>query len=382
MHSGGEYAYQREKLLGILQYFSQQLGCHLHYDETLSPFLRLPDLVGWDGDGIITEVYSEEEEDLIRSLGVTFVNTSSHYSKSPMHTICPDNRQIGRVAAQHLLKFNLDHFAFAGPPSLTPAFARYEGFAQHLKSRGVTCDRTLMDNISSAESQSGGMADAVPPQIFLEPLLKMKRPIGIFASSDRVGISILLACRQLGLRLPDDVALIGVDNDEIFSQLSYVGMTSIQPNSARIGYEAAKLLKRLMDGESIEPQRIEIPPEGIVQRDSTDAIRSKYREVAHALRYIRNHAHEDIDVNSLVDVLPVSRRSLETKFKEEVGRGISQEIRRVRVERAKELLLSSDQSLDQIARNCGFSSVARLNFAFQRLLGMNASDFRNAQPAP
>lgn len=337
--------------------------------------------MGWKGDGVIAEIYSQEEETILRDLGIPFVNTSSYQSEHAMHTICPDNREIGRMAARELLKSDLDNFAFAGSPHLAHSMARYQGFLDHLKSRDAQCDHSLMDAFAKAKRNPGASIESVSPKVFVNALRNLKLPVGILAASDRIGISILLACRELGLRSPDDVALISVDNDKIFTQLSFVGMTSIMPNSWAIGYEAAKLLKRLIDGESIEPKQIKIPPKGIVQRDSTDPIRSRYKEVAYALRFVRNHHQENIDVSSLLEVLPVSRRWLENKFREEVGHGISQEIRRVRIERAKALLTTTNQSLDQIARECGFNSVVRFNFAFQKLLGTNATDYRKNHPA-
>ncbi len=371
-----DHAFQREKLLGIVQFLSRQVDCHLEYDESLSPFLDLATLSNWRGDGLITEIYSAEEEEIIKGLDMPIVNTSSYRSKSPIHTVCPNNRELGITAAKHLLDSDLDRFAFAGKRFLDHANDRYQGFASYLKSQGIDCDETLIVDKPGDQRILTDSTEVIPPKLFVERLRKIKLPVGVFASSDRIGTSVLLACQELNLRCPDDVVLIGVDNDEVFSQLSLVGLTSILPNSRKIGFEAAKLLKSLMDGKAIESKRVEISPEGIVERDSTNLTRAKYEEVGHALRLIRNHCHEDIDVESIVSVLPVSRRWLETKFKEEIGHGISQEIRRVRVEKAKKLLRASDQPLDRVASACGFNSVLRFNFAFQKILGMTASEYR------
>jgi LacI family transcriptional regulator len=134
-----------------------------------------------------------------------------------------------------------------------------------------------------------------------------------------------------------------------------------------------------MDGETLENNRILVPPKRIVFRNSTDMTRSEYPEVARALRFIRNRVTEFIDVSSVLDVVPVSRRWLEMKFKEEVGHGIYQEIRRIHVERAKELLVTTDWSISRIAKESGFNNTERFEFAFQKLLGMSATEYRKQQ---
>jgi len=172
------------------------------------------------------------------------------------------------------------------------------------------------------------------------------------------------------------VALAGVDDDDIYCPLAYSSMTSIQPAAERVGLLAAAMLDELMAGKTPETLHQRVPPRRLVFRDSTDMTRSEFPEVARALRFIRNHAHEFIDVSNVLDVVPVSRRWLEMKFKAEVGHGIYREIRRVHIERAKELLLSTDWPVLRVAKESGFNNTERFEFAFQKLVGMSASEYR------
>jgi LacI family transcriptional regulator len=187
---------------------------------------------------------------------------------------------------------------------------------------------------------------------------------------------VLEACRRLGLRSPEDVTLIGVDNDDIFCQLSPSTMTSIEPNAWEVGFQAAALLDDLMNGKTPKQMRTCVKPLRIVLRNSTDLTRSEYPEVARALRFIRNNAHEFIDVTNVLDVVPMSRRWLEMKFREEVGHGIFQEIRRVHIDRAKELLATTDWPVVRVARESGYNNTERFDFAFQKLVGTSATDYR------
>ena len=153
-------------------------------------------------------------------------------------------------------------------------------------------------------------------------------------------------------------------------------MTSIDVSAEEIGFAAAQLLDEVMEGRPLKEARIMIPPRRLLPRNSTDATRSEFPEVARALRFIRRHDHEFIDVGDVLGVVPVSRRWLEIKFREEVGWGIHHEIRRVHVERAKQLLKTTGWSMNRIALECGFSKTQHFDTAFKKLTGMAGREYR------
>jgi LacI family transcriptional regulator len=201
------------------------------------------------------------------------------------------------------------------------------------------------------------------------------------ACYDFRGQQVLDACRRLGLAVPDEVAVIGVDNDELLCELSDPPLTSVVPNMQRTGYEAAALLDQMIAGKTARGQTHLIPPIGIATRQSTDVLVIEDRNVARAVHYIRQHACDGIQVKDVLRVVPQSRTLLESRFKRLIGRTPHEEILRVRLARVKELLVETDLSLDQIAERTAFNHVEYLSVAFRREIGIPPSQFR-AQNRP
>jgi LacI family transcriptional regulator len=369
-----EYAYGREKIKGIIDYYRKHSAWEIHRNKLSQPFVMPEDLKGWDGDGVVGEMYTAEDAAVLGTLSMPFVNTSSSEFARDLPSVGVDNHAIGRMAAEHLVECKLDNFAFVGPVELFHVWERYEGYVRSLEESGGTC--TLVQYAPRLAQGLHISEELVTPDKLQDALADLELPVGIMAATDRVGFAVLEACRRLGLRSPEDVALIGVDNDEMYCNLAYSSMTSIIPNARAVGFQAAAMLDKLMNGEELGESKILVPPIRIVFRNSTDMTRSEYPEVARALRFIRNHANEFIDVTNVLDVVPVSRRWLEMKFKVEVGHGIYQEIRRVHVERARELLETTDWPVSRVAKESGFNNTERFEFAFHKLLEMSATEYR------
>lgn len=368
------YTYGRERIKGVIDYYRKHSEWEIEYDELLRPFIEPSELVSWEGDGVIGEVYSEEDVELFKSLGVPFVNTSSSELGDGFYSVSPDNHAIGQMAARHLTLSELDHFVFVGATRFRHVEERYQGFAQSIEEAGA--EAQLIRYEPREQGDRHNSEEIVNPGDLIDALRELPKPVGIFASSDLVGFAVLNACRELNLRCPEEVMLVCVDNDELYCHSAPVTMSSIDTSAREIGHRAAELLNVLMQGKAPQLMHVKVPPSKVVERNSTSRIRSKYPEVARALRFIRNRANELIDVTSVVDVVPVSRRWLEIKFKEEVGHGISQEIRRVHVEYAKQLLKTTELPIQDIASESGFPSVESLETAFVRLEGIDVREFR------
>ncbi len=368
-------AFPREKIMGLIDYYSRHSHWAMHRNELSQPFVRLSSLKGWDGDGVVTEFYSQAERDIVDSLSMPVVNTSSSDFAEGIPTVRVDNKLVGEMAAKHLMECDVDSFVFVGPTDIFLVRGRYAGFKEALARSKHEC--SLVQYAPNRELRGGRTSeDLVHPSQLIELLKDLPTPVGIMVASDRIGFAVLEACRRLGLRSPEEVAVIGVNNDEMYCKLAHTSMTSIDVQPREIGFRAAEMLDALMGGEKLKETQILVPPARVVFRDSTDMTRSEYPEVARALRFIRNNAAEFIDVTSVLDVVPVSRRWLEMKFKDELGHGIYQEIRRVHVERAKELLATTRLSITQLSRECGFNSSERFEHSFQNLVGMSSSEFR------
>jgi LacI family transcriptional regulator len=183
-------------------------------------------------------------------------------------------------------------------------------------------------------------------------------------------------CRQMGLRIPDQVALLGVDNDELECRLTSPPLSSVENPSERIGYEAARLLDRLMGATPPTELRISIPAPAVVTRQSTDTLAVEDQDMGRAMAFIREHACGGLSVSEVADHIALSRRMLERRFRQLLGRSVLQEIRNVRIGRARELLLKTDLPMPEIARRCGFSSPQRLAVVFGKIVGEVPTAFR------
>jgi LacI family transcriptional regulator len=187
---------------------------------------------------------------------------------------------------------------------------------------------------------------------------------------------VLTACRELGILVPEAVSVIGVDNDELMCELTSPPLSSIEQGSRKIGYQAAALLDRMMDGEKAERLKYVVQPEGIITRRSSDALAIEDAEVSAALAFIRDHACDPVLVCDVVDAVGISRSTLEFRFKTIVGRTIHTEILRTQIEHARHLIATTDLPLKQIAVLAGFSHINYLTTVFREQTGWTPAEFR------
>jgi len=329
----------------------------------------------WDGDGIIAPVYRKEHIRMLQKKGIPVVNTAASLEKMPFPSISFDDEAIGRLAAEHLLEHKLDRFAFIGPKEWDYSVLRCNSYAKVLSEQNAPCTKCWIRPASTSKQLNETWIES---SHYLDAIKQLQPPMGVFASNDRVGYGILQACRQLGLRVPEDICLISVDNDEILCNLAYPNLSSIALSGEEFGYKAAAMLDAQMRGTPMENDTVLIPPERVVLRNSSDFLTVEDRHVADALRYIRNHSGRFIDVSDVLSVMPISRRSLERRFQEIVGHGVYKEISRCHVEHAKELLEQTDWPISRIARESGFNSTNRFEATFRKEIGMSASAYRKS----
>ena len=197
------------------------------------------------------------------------------------------------------------------------------------------------------------------------------------ACNDMRGQQVLDACRAIGIVVPDEVAVIGVDNEEVLCDLSDPPLSSVVPNAERIGYEAASLLDSLMRGEKVQAARSLIEPLGVFTRRSTEVLAIEDRQIAAVARFIRLHACEGIDVSNVLRAVPMSRSTLDRRFIKIMGHSPKDEILRVRLNRAKQLLAETDLSQAIIAEKIGLEHAEYLSRIFKRRMGMTPSEFRS-----
>lgn len=279
---------------------------------------------------------------------------------------CDDDR-VGAAAADHLLQKGYRDFAFAGV-NIAWSNARLAAFEREIAKAGFNC------SVLKQEWDAVMFGQRVPR--LLAWLRTLHRPVGMLACNDVRGRVITQVCRNEGIRIPDDIAVLGVDDDDLDCALSDPPLSSIAVPWRRIGFDAATLLDQSIEGERIECRSVSVPPLGVVERQSTDSIAISDPDVVAAIRYIREHAHEPISVDDILWNVPIARRSLEQRFRSILHRSILDEIHRAHVERAKQLLATTDMSIKEIARRSGFGRGTWFSVSFRKLVGESPAQFR------
>lgn len=320
----------------------------------------------WRPNGVIARVTHHALAADLRRRRAPVVNVSLSVVPGyhiPKVTI--DERAVGRLAAGHLWDRGFRHFGYFGlwkQPNYVdrcrPAFARR---LQQLGSRST---------VHSPRPAGAALHSVLTATQLQRWLRRLPLPIGIFVADAEDAHDLADACRAVGLHVPDQVALLAGEDDRLLCEISHPPLSAVDLGSQRIGYQAAAQLHRALQGRRVARRPRFLPPLRVVTRHSTDLLAMDDHELAAAVRYLRDHACQPVTVADLLRHLPFSRRVLEMRFQEVLGITPAAEIRRIRLERATELLVSSNLSMPQIATACGFSRAEVMTRLFQRSLGM------------
>jgi LacI family transcriptional regulator len=247
---------------------------------------------------------------------------------------------------------------------------RREHFEHIVQAAGCTC------NIFTALHRRRAAPLEEEQQALAHWLRGLPRPTGIIAGNDEWGQRVLDACRRAGICVPEEVAVIGADNDEYLCNLSNPPLSSVDMNTEQVGYEAAALLARMMAGEPAPAQPVLLPPRGVVQRTSSDILAIEDQELAAVIRFIREHACEGLRLKELLRKSKLSRRTLQRRLRAVLGRSPKEEILRVQLQSAKGLLTETDLPASTIAERCGFRDPCYFNRIFQAKVGLPPGAYR------
>lgn len=324
-------------------------------------------------DGIIALLFGTNSllVKTVLSAGVPVVDMWQDLPDLNIPRVWLDHRSVGRMAGEHLLDLGLKNLLFySHSVDRRIAVFRRDGFFEVAEARGIRARELWW------EGQSGYVPGQDRITWLSEEIKRLGSPLGVFAVNDAVAGDILDACEQARLRIPEDVAVIGCDNDPILSELGRIPLSSIDLSRERIGYEAAALLDRLMNNEPAPDKPILIGPTRVIPRRSTKILAVKDPDVAQAVHYIQDHFREPISVGDVVNATYLSRRRLQDRFRSELGHGINDEIARQRVQFAQKLLAESKHKITTIATLSGFSSVHHMSKVFRRTIGTSPKQLR------
>lgn len=361
-------AYGRGLLHGIVRYIREHSPWSFYLPEQGRGDVPPGWLANWHGDGIIARIENDEIARSVAASGLPAVDVSAARRLPAIPWVETDDAAISRLAAEHFLDRGFKHFAYCGDSRFNWSNWRAMHFEQCIKPHGAchVYKSTLPSN-SPLEDQVLEIG---------QWLARLPKPVAVMACYDIRGQQVLDACRNMDLAVPDEVAVLGVDNDALLCDVSWPPLSSVIPNTQRTGYEAAALLDSMLSGRQVSAQACLIPPVGVATRQSTDVLAVEDRQIAQAVRYIREHACEPINIEDVLKVVPLSRRLFESRFRKLLGHTPHEEITRVRMNRVKELLTGTKLSLADIAERTGFEHVEYLSAAFKKKIGVSPNRYR------
>jgi LacI family transcriptional regulator len=332
-------------------------------------------LTTWRGDGMIITVENDALADFVRQRGLPTIDLSNEHAIQGVPVIRQDDIAAVRFAFEHLFNLGLRRFAYSGFEGLLYSETRKAALAKLASERGLPLDLFDVSGDFRGAAPSFEADGMVRQTELLEWLDGLEKPLGFVACNDLRALQVMTAVREAGLRVPDDIAVVGFDNDKLVCDLADPPLSSVDLDMVRVGYRAASLLAKLMEGESVPPATF-CEPAGIVARQSSDVLAITDPDMAEVARYIQANACRGISVEDVVAAASVSRSTLERRFTKAVGRSVKAEINRVRLRRIMDLLAGTDYKLEAIARMTGFSHAEYMSALFKKFTGMTPGAYR------
>lgn len=354
-------AYGRNVLCGVAAYAHAHTRWQLSQDD--SPAL-VNNVRAGRVAGVIAQVTTPEAERLLLRCRLSVVNVSNRVSRTALPRVVNDDAAIGRLVAEYFLARGFSRFAFVGLPLLHFSWLRGETFATEIRKRGFSC------------STFNHMRRPAPFQPVAPWLASLPTPCAIMAADDYVGRQVINAAAEDGFRVPEDFAIVGVEDDRVCSAFCRVPLSSVQTGAEKVGFEAAHLLDRLLYGEPPPSGPVTVPPVQVITRHSSDVHAVEDPVVRSMLEHIREHAFGTLRAADVVRTVSLSRRMLEIRFQRALHRSIEQEIVRVRLDHAKRLLTETHLPISEVAVKSGFAQPRYLSVWFRKALQSTPVEYR------
>lgn len=374
-------AYARGCLRGIARYARSHGGWVLFHDTRhLTEPVDLETLRDWNADGVIARIENDHIAAAVRELALPTVDIRGSINLSSIPSVITDDTKVVDLAGGHLQGNGLRRLAFCGFPGVDYSDARQAAFIGYCKHHKL--EHHVFTSPASVQTpmlmsyQRRGVADLPVLQQWLGDLPK---PIGVIACNDTRGRQVLQACAAANIRVPYDISVVGVDDDDVVCELSHPSMTSVAPNTELVGFEAAGLLDRMLDGKRPPRKPVLIPPVAIETRGSSDTIALNDPQLVKAVRFIRSRIATGVSVKEVLEEVQVSRSTFERQFREHFDCTPYEYVMRCRVDRIKQLLIDTNYPLAQISRMAGFKNPAHMTAVFRQRTGQTPGAYRLAQ---
>jgi LacI family transcriptional regulator len=371
------FGYDRRGCTGMLQGIGRYArGCDNWALVSVFPQNRLSEaLYALKPAGIIVGECCQGIAGILRKIARPVVSTCLILTAPDFHQVACDEASIGSMAARHLLERGLRNFGYFGPPWNSPTINREGGFCQTL--------RGLSHTVSTCYVRPAGKDTRIgtfeSKKHVLQWVRQLHRPAGIFAPLDTWALWLCGVCRQEGIKVPEEIAIIGAGDDQLLCELSHPSISSIVFPYERVGYEAAAMLDRLINREPVSDKPFFLPAVGTVTRQSTDVWAVADPDLTPAINYMREHISEAVKIKDVLRHTRLPRWSFERKFRAALGQSPAQEIRCMRIAMAKTLLSGNpEMKLASVAHRCGFSNVAHFSNAFHQATDLTPAAWRLA----
>ena len=367
--------YDRQVVEGVGEYLqASQTDWDIFIEEDFR--CRIDTMHEFLGDGVIADYDDKAIEALLQNVDVPIVGVGGSYHRQedypPVHYIATDNAALVESAFLHLKEKGINRFAFYGLPASSGK--RWAQEREHAFRRLVAQERyqgviyqgmeTAPAHWQHAQNRLADWLQTLPPQT------------GIIAVTDARARHLLQVCEHLKIPVPEKLCVIGIDNEELTRYLSRVALSSVAQGTRQMGYQAAKLLHRLLDRQTLPLQRILVPPVKVIARRSTDFRSLHDPAVIQAMHYIRFNACKGIKVEQVLDAVGMSRSNLEKRFKDETGETIHTIIHSEKLERARTLLISSSLPINEISQMCGYPSLQYFYSVFKKSYASTPKEYR------
>ena len=325
----------------------------------------------WQGDGIIARIANPELLALIQAKGLPAVDVLGNVHPQPFPLVKCNDQAIGESVAKHFVENAHTAFAFIGLADECWSLEREAGFKGELEAHQDAVHTFHINQQYAQEQIVGGSFDSIKAW-----LSELPTPIGLMVASDQLAPIVFEACHQLGLSIPENVSVVGVDNDRPFCNLCRPRLSSVEPNHELVGYRAAQTLERLINGETLDQQVIEINLHTLHQRLSSELIAINDRALLKALNYIREHASAGTNLDTIAKASGLSRSVLQRRFREKLNRTVGDVILNEKLRTAREMLRDTELPISLVAERSGFNCQEYMNHIFKKHLQTTPRKYR------
>ncbi len=367
--------YDRQVIEGIGEYLqAAQCDWDVYFEDDFCS--RLDGLKHWKGDGIIADFDNPEVEDILKGTQIPTVAVGGSYQRREDYPQLPyvatDNAALVKSAYQHLKRKGLTEFGFYGVPANKYhrwSSERQNAFIDQVSSDGYRPHvyEGYLTSTQIWETAQQGLENW---------LSDLPKPVGIVAVTDSRARHLLQICDHLNIMVPEHVAIIGIDNENMARYLNRTALSSVEQGCKQMGYEAAKILHRMLLGYQLDKSLVLVDPTGVQERQSSDYRALKDPHVIQAMHFIRHNACRGVKVAQVVDYIGLSRTNLEARFMDEMGCSMHEQLHMTKFSRACELIISTNLPFDEIARTCGYPSVQYMYTVSRKNLGMTPGEYR------